>query len=181
RSKFQRQSNTYHGTTNTSKRLTILFYAITMKLILNISLFAIFFMGSVAAYSQVLGNTDSLRRELLKQKDDTIKVKVLCNLSFSYTAGSYPDTALVYSQQALSLAKQLNYEPGIFLSEITLGEAFAILGNYPLSLEHNLKALALAEKMNDPIKSCYGNGGLAACYYYMGDYESSLRYARKVI
>jgi two-component system sensor histidine kinase UhpB len=153
---------------------------IMKKSVQNIFLFSIL-LCSLAAHPQSLHNTDSLKKALHEQKEDTNKVKLLYNLSFSYAAGSYADTALAYGQRALDLAEKLNYEPGIFWSEITIGESFALLGNYPLSLEYNFKALALAKKLNHPLKLCYGNGGLAACYYYMGDYNSSIKYAREVI
>ena len=146
----------------------------------NIVLFSIL-LHPLSAHTQSLHNTDSLRKALFVQKEDTNKVKLLYNLSFSYTAGSYADTALVYAQRAFDLAERLNYEPGIFWSEITLGESFARLGNYTLSLDYNLKALALAKKLDHPLKLCYGNGGLAACYLYMGDYRASLKYEREVI
>lgn len=146
----------------------------------NIFLISIL-LCSFPAHPQSLDNNDSLKRALYEQKEDTNKVKLLYNLSFSYTAGSYADTALVYAQRALDLAEKLNYESGIFWSEITLGESFARLGNYPLSLEYNFKALALAKKLNEPLKLCYGNGGLAACYYYMGDYSTSIKFAREVM
>ena len=48
-------------------------------------------------------------------------------------------------------------------------------------MEHDFKALALAKKLGDPLKLCYGNDSLARCYYYMGDYNASLKYARMVI
>ena len=87
----------------------------------------------------------------------------------------------MYSQRALEPAERLNYEPGIFWSEIILAESFALLGNYPLSLEYNFKALALAKQFNHPLKLCYGNGGLAACYYHIGDYNTGIKYTREVI
>ncbi|HEX6181071.1 MAG TPA: ATP-binding protein [Chitinophagaceae bacterium] len=146
----------------------------------NIFLLSIL-LCSYPAQPQSQDNTDSLKKVLHEQKEDTNKVKLLYTLSFSYTAGSYADTALAYAQRALDLAEKLNYEPGIFWSEITLGESFALLGNYPLSLEYNFKALALAKKLNDPLKLCFGNGGLAACYYYMDDYRTSIQYAREVL
>lgn len=149
-------------------------------LIRNIVLFLISF-SSFTTYGQHLGKIDSLKKVLKEQKNDTNKVKSLYNLSFSYVAGSYPDTALVYSQQALDLAEKLNYEPGIFWSEITLCESLAILGNHPLSLEHSFKALALAKKLGDTLKLCYANGNLASCYYYMGDYNTSIKYALEVL
>ncbi|HKO81374.1 MAG TPA: ATP-binding protein [Chitinophagaceae bacterium] len=138
-------------------------------------------LSSLTAYGQHLGKIDSLKKVLKEQKNDTNKVKSLYNLSFSYVAGSYPDTALVYSQQALDLAEKLNYEPGIFWSEITLCESLAILGNHPLSLEHSFKALALAKKLDDTLKLCYANGNLASCYYFMGDYNTSVKYALDVL
>lgn len=146
----------------------------------NIVLFSILLL-SFTGYSQHLGNIDSLKNVLRYQKEDTNKVKLLYNLSFSYVAGSYADTALVYGQQALELAERLNYESGIFWSEITIGGSFGILGNYPLALDHDFKALALAKKMNRTREMCYGNGSLAEIYYYMGEYNTSLRYVREVI
>ena len=130
---------------------------------------------------QQLGDPDSLKKVILLQKEDTNKVKLLYNLSFSYVAGSYADTALVYAQQALELAERLKFERGTFWSLITLGGSLGILGNYPLALEYDFKALALAKKMNRVLEICYGNGSLAECYYYMGEYELSLRYVREVI
>lgn len=154
---------------------------ITMKnLAWNIVLFLIL-LSSFKGYGQHMGNTDSLKKLLHTQKGDTNKVKLLYNLSFAYVAGSYADTALVYAQQALYLAEKLNDEPGIFWSEITLCESLAILGNHPLALEHSFRALTLAQKLGDTLKLCYGNGNLASCYYYMGDYSASIKYARVVI
>lgn len=144
---------------------------------------AFFFLLSffIAVQGQQIDRIDSLKTALHEHKEDTNKVKLLYNLSFSYVAGSYADTALVYAQQAADLAGKLNYEPGLFWSEITLGESLAILGNYPLALEYNFKAHALAEKLNDPLKLCFGNGGLSSCYYYMGEYNASIKYMRKVL
>lgn len=147
----------------------------------NIVLLFILLLSSFTVAGQDLDNIDSLKKVLPKLKNDTNKVKLLNTLSFSYDAGSYADTALIYSQQALELAEKLDFQSGIFWSEITLGEAFAILGNYPLALEHDFKALALAKKSGDPLKLCYGNGSLAGCYHYMGDYDTSLKYARTVL
>jgi two-component system sensor histidine kinase UhpB len=141
----------------------------------------IFLLLSFIADGQNLNNIDSLKKLLESQKNDTNKVKLLYTLSFAYDAGSYADTALIYSEQALELAEKLNDEPGIFWSAITYGEALAVLGNYPLALEYNLKALNLAKKLNDPIKLCFGNGGLSSCYYNMGEYNTSIKYMQEVL
>ena len=49
---------------------------------------------------------DSVKKVLPTQKADTNKVNTLLSLSGAYRF-SYPDTALVYAQQALSLAEKL--------------------------------------------------------------------------
>ena len=95
---------------------------------------------SCIVYGQQLGDPDSLKKVIFLQKEDTNKVKLLYNLSFSYVAGSYADSALVYGQQALELAEKLKYERGAFWSLITLGGSLAVLGNYPLALEYDFKA-----------------------------------------
>jgi two-component system sensor histidine kinase UhpB len=141
----------------------------------------IFLLLSFITDGQNLNNIDSLKKLLESQKNDTNKVKLLYTLSFAYDAGSYADTALIYSEQALELAEKLNDEPGIFWSAITYGEALAVLGNYPLALEYNLKALNLAKKLKDPIKLCFGNGGLSSCYYNMGEYNTSIKYMQEVL
>lgn len=152
-----------------------------MKTVPEILVFLFLVLLSGTCYAQNIKNTDSLKLLLRGQKEDTNKVNLLYTLSFSYTTGSYADSALIYAQQALELAEKLKFEPGMFWSEITLSEPLAILGNYPLSIAHSFKALALAKRLNDPLKLCYANGGLAACYYYMGDYGSSLQHAREVV
>lgn len=133
------------------------------------------------AVGQFPMNVDSLKAILQKQSNDTIKVKLLYSISQSYVAGSYADTALVYSQQAIDLAEQLNDEDGLFWSQIMQGEALAILGNYALALEHNFNARDLALRSADPLKLCYANGGLYSCYYYMGDHKSSIKHIREVL
>lgn len=133
------------------------------------------------AFTQSLNNTDSIKKALLTQPDNIDKVTLLYKLAFSYTGGSYADSALIYSKQALKLAEQLRYEPGQFWSLITSGEAYAVLGNYPMAMECSFKALALSKKLNDTLMMCYGNGSLASCYYYMGNYPECLVYARNVL
>ena len=57
-------------------------------------------------------------RELPKQKEDTNKVKFLCNLANSYADGKDPDI-MKFSLMARDLAEKLNWEKGIYLSENT--------------------------------------------------------------
>lgn len=123
---------------------------------------------------------DSLKAELIRHPDDTTRVILLYSLSFR-NAGIDADTAFSYSQQALSLATKLNYQEGIFWSEITVSGSLAVLGNYPMSLEHGFKAMALAKKSNKSLHLAFANGNLAECYLFMGDYQNSLKYERECL
>jgi len=147
----------------------------------NIILFFLLAAICFGAFGQQLSNIDSLKKQLRLLPDDSNKVRILYNLSFAYVAGSYADSALIYSRQSLALAENIRYEPGIFWSEITLGAALAILGNYPAALEADFKTLDLATKLNQLVMLCYANGSLAECYHYMGDYNASVSYAWKVL
>ena len=52
--------------------------------------------------------TDSLKIELNKAKDDTSRVLILADLAY-YHRFQNLDTGLVYAQQSLSLAKNINF------------------------------------------------------------------------
>lgn len=91
------------------------------------------------------------------------------------------DSSLVYAQQALALAEKLNFEPGIYYAEMCLSESFATSGNYPLGIDHGLKALAISKKHGPLMFKIWGNGILADCYYYLGDYNTSLKYDREIV
>ena len=72
-------------------------------------------MYSFAAYTQTAW-IDSVKKVIATQKEDTNKVSTLINLSDAYKL-SYPDSGLVYAQQALSLAEKLNYDYGDILGQ----------------------------------------------------------------
>ena len=118
---------------------------------------------------------DSLKHELEKRQPDTTLVKLLYTLSFR-NAGVNADTAFMYSHRALVLAEKIGYVDGIFWSELTLSASLAVLGNYPLALEHGLEALSQAKVNAKILQLAYANGNLSECYFFMGEYDNSLMY-----
>jgi tetratricopeptide (TPR) repeat protein len=81
----------------------------------------------------------------------------------------------------LELSEKLYYESGIFWSYITLGSSLAVLGNHALALECDYKALELAKKMNSALEIAFANGILSDCFYYLGEFTTSLNYIREVV
>ncbi|HNQ00242.1 MAG TPA: hypothetical protein PKK99_14370, partial [Bacteroidia bacterium] len=56
------------------------------------------------------------------------------------------DSALLYAQKALTLARKIGFHQGEFQSLFMMGFVIDISGNYPRALELYLKALRIAEK-----------------------------------
>ena len=144
----------------------------------NIFLFFIILYSS-AAYTQTAW-IDSLKKVVTTQKEDTNKVASLMNISDAYRFTA-PDSALLYGQQALSLAEKLNSDTYIFWSIVSINGSLYVLGNYALELDYAYKALPLAKKLNNSVAIGYSNGMLSDCYYNLEEYNTALKYWREVV
>ena len=104
-----------------------------------------FVLPALVGYTQLhLGflQTDSLKRELANATHDSTRVLIMANLTEGYR-WSNPDSAMLYGQQALSLARQINFPRGEANSLISLSVVLRELGNLPKSLDLALKALQI--------------------------------------
>jgi two-component system, NtrC family, sensor kinase len=122
---------------------------------------------------------DSFKHELTIAKEDTNKVYMLTWLSGLYFDYS-TDTAVAYAQQALDLAKKINFESGILYAEGTLSWALLLSGNYPLALDHGFKTVSLAKKIN-PLRVPWAISLVSYCYYSLGEYNTTLKYTREAV
>jgi two-component system sensor histidine kinase UhpB len=145
----------------------------------KICLFLIYLLYSFTANSQNK-YLDSSKRQLQEQKEDTNKVKLLTGISFYYL-GYYPDTSVIYAQQAIDLAEKLEYDYGILDADRILISSLVTLGNYPLAVDFGFKELTLAKKIGIPRYIVLANVDLAWCYYNLGDYHTSLKYDSEII
>jgi two-component system sensor histidine kinase UhpB len=123
---------------------------------------------------------DSVKKLIQTQKADTNKINTLFQLSGAYRF-SYPDTALVYTQQALSIAEKLQDDNKIFWSIVNVSGCLGVLGNYTLELDYALKVKELSKRLNTPYTVGYSYGLVSDCYYNLGEYNTSLRYWREVV
>ena len=121
--------------------------------------------GGIAskAQTQLRGQAriDSLLAILPKASDDTIKVNLLVDLSFTYYSIN-PDEGIRYGNEALSLAEHLQWERGIANAHSRLGVNYSFgKSDHPHALEHYLAALKLNEKLGDKkgIAGCLNNIG----------------------
>src|SRR5437762_961283 len=115
----------------------------------------LFFIGHAFAQKPGHGRIDSLQEVLKTSKPDTTKINTL-NALANELSNSDPDTAISYSNRALQLAKETGWQLGVGKSYHSLGRLYYFKGNYPISLEHYAKALAIydaLEKSGGVVKS----------------------------
>jgi hypothetical protein len=90
-------------------------------------IFAIILILLIYRMPVVLGQTvpqrtDTLKRLLMETRQDTSRVLLMAQLSINYRFFK-PDSSMFFAQQALKLARQLNYSKGKARALYTYGEA----------------------------------------------------------
>ncbi|HUR66324.1 MAG TPA: tetratricopeptide repeat protein [Chitinophagaceae bacterium] len=142
-----------------------------------IFLFIFFFSNGASPFAQ-RAKADSLARLLTTEKEDTNRVTLMWR--WASAASLYnPDTALVLSFQALSLAKKINYTEGESRATGILANTFMRIGNYPRALELNIEKLKIEEKRNNShnLASVLMNIGIV--YVLQEQYANALEYYAK--
>lgn len=122
--------------------------------------------------------SDSLKQLLAKEIQDTSRVMLLASLSRVYL-DSKPDTARLFAQMGLILARKIKYEKGEARCLRLIGVIMGETGNYPKSLEFLLQALKISETINDSEEIAHCNIDIGNNYDEQGDLEQSLFYYYK--
>ena len=121
---------------------------------------------------------DSLYRLLDKEKIDTNRVKLMCDIGYELRAND-PEQALKISSEALSLAKNKKYTDGQSKSLGTMAIIFRLIGNFPLALEYNLKRLKLVEKTKNQKSFAGVLTNIGFVYVNQEEYKKALTYYYK--
>ena len=150
-----------------------------MKPGLKIMCIVMLLLFSLAASTQTRW-IDSVKKVLVTQKADTNKVKLLCNLGEAYSVFA-PDSAFLYEQQALALAKKLHSDAGIFWSIVVINKGLYVLGNYGLELDYAFEAWPIGQKLNETNALGWSDGMMADCYFNMGQYSEALKHYRIIL
>ncbi len=129
---------------------------------------------------------DSLKNMLQDAKEDTFKVRILLQLS-SFFLDSSTEQAKNYGTQALELAQQFHYAPGIALALKNIGIAYYYQGNTSSALEYYTRSLHVYDSIGDLESKARMLNNLGTVYYSTGtddraldSYFQSLSVAEKI-
>src|SRR5579862_1197800 len=114
----------------------------------------------------------------IHKKDDTAEVNRLNNLAEADEFAN-ADAAIKFAKQAYALADPLHYRDGMAFATLLLNGAYNTLGDYRLALYYCFKSRDLSEDLVDQhlyIRCC---GHLVETYYYLGEPDKALSYARE--
>lgn len=138
-------------------------------------------LTAMEAWGQKQGKerVDSLLAELhsdrFRNREDTNKIKLLNNLSFSIHYID-PIEGLKYGKKALALSEKLEWKKGLGLAYNALYASYSTMGEYDTAIACCMKSLAIFKELKHikNIASNYGN--LAECYGAKADYYNALKY-----
>src|SRR6187549_3844987 len=138
-------------------------------------LFLFFLFSSVTKLPGQSTETDSLIKLLEKAPGDTNRVKLILNIAnklYFYK----PVLSLEYSEKALQLARDLNYNRGIVGSLNLAGESYRLTGNYPKALQYQLQALEISRELRNEEIESNSLGFIGAIYMELNEYRQALQY-----
>jgi len=116
---------------------------------------------------------DSLKRVLATELADDSRLFTLQYISAEYWKMDI-DTAILYSEEVLQLAQEMDYERGIGNAYILLGASYTYLGSYPLALDYLYQALAIYEKQEDREGIAIALENIGILFVEQGQYQKAL-------
>jgi tetratricopeptide (TPR) repeat protein len=122
--------------------------------------------------------SDSLKQLLQTERQDTTRVNLLNQLAVQYYFNN-PDTALVFGQQALALARKTGFSRGEAGSLNRIGNVFSYTGNFAKALELYLEALKTAEALKDERMSSSVISNIGINYGRMGNHREGINYMHR--
>ena len=131
---------------------------------------------------------DSLKQLLLQSKEDTTTYNIFRLISWN-SMWSYSDTALLYSQKTLLLARQLKDPSKESEAFLLCGTACWVSGNFPLAIDYLVKGIHIEEGLNKvrtndvwnipALQLLYYN--TSECYIDLNDFEHAFYYYEKAV
>src|SRR6185503_8586488 len=152
-----------------------------VKIFLLTFLLFISFRNSASAQKQGQSRIDSLLVGTDSAKEDSNKVKLLVDLSFTY-ASIDPDEGIKYGKEALGLAKKLDWKKGIADANRTIGVNYSYgKSEYSTGLQYFLTSLKLFEELGNKSGTAKILSNIGVVYWYQSDFPKALEYYFKAL
>jgi tetratricopeptide (TPR) repeat protein len=149
---------------------------------MNLRLLILFLLTPAFLISQDILDGPTLRHKkeidfLNSKVNDKTKIAFL-DAKFWGVIFSEPDTASLYAQQTILLARNMDI---VYQSNALnrYGYVLSVMGNYPLSIKYLLQSEKLAEKINDTNSMSDAYSALNETYRDAGDYKMAIYYSDK--
>jgi tetratricopeptide (TPR) repeat protein len=143
-----------------------------VKLSVGVILFSFLIGFYIPTYGQERERFINL---LQKAQPDTNKVNLLLDFGEMYYFTN-PDSCLILSNQALELARDLNFKSGMVAALNKGGEAARFLGEYPMALEMLYHALEMNKAEHDMAGEATSSSFIGFTYVEIGEYPQGLRF-----
>ena len=122
---------------------------------------------------------DSLLSRLKTAKEDTNKINLLNQLSYSYR-NRQPDSGLFYGEAAMALAKKLKWKEGMANAYNCIGNNYYSLSDAPKASDNYKQALTIYQQLNDKQQVAQSLNNIGTVYLYLlSDYLTALDYHEK--
>jgi len=146
-------------------------------LIISVLLSSVYLTGrTLPVVPEENNETDSLRQliSLIPDKDDTIKVNLLLELSETYYDRNVLDTAQQYAGEAASLSRNIGYDHGIIESLYRHGLILNRYGYYKEGIDTVKKMIAISDSLQLVRDVAKGYWLYSAMQREMGEYEEAI-------
>lgn len=119
---------------------------------------------------------DSMLGELVTKPDDTAKVILLYDIAYNYSNVD-PAKGIEYGQQAIALARHLDWQKGIATAHAMVGINHEALAEHDKALKFELEALKLYKEANNPKGVSAMLANISLIYSAQSKYSQALDYA----
>lgn len=122
---------------------------------------------------------DSLLLQL-SSVSDTYRIELLNELSKNHWTISL-EKSIEYAQQALEIAKRLNYQQGIADAINRMGNAYSAIAVYDKAIDYYQEALTIRNAIRDKKGLAQSHSNLGICFYYVDEQDKSIEHFREQI
>ncbi len=123
---------------------------------------------------------DSLELAFAKATDPTTRVDLLLEIGTAYQEYDYP-RSLASGYDALALARNIDYEEGVFYAYNLLGVGYNGIGPIDSAHHYHQMGLSLAKELQDPGCLAISKNNLGIYYLNQGNYVLALQYLQEAL